>query len=228
MSFPSELQSGFNEDSNSNRGFPAPRKPQAARPPAGSSPIVHLAEVQERAVLCDIETVMKAGRMNDPVHFAKRWRTLGDKCPNLAAKCRALRCCLTLPSSGPPPAWPAPLPRFMLRYAGQAGGGPLMSNVRPHVNQFLLNAALVLPAPNADASVRLEALVCVCGKHRSFVPPSQRSKCTGSAHCPRLLAGLGLRRPPVRWRAAHRRRPWSKSKSKPFSAASQQRRRLAE
>jgi hypothetical protein len=36
---------------------------------------------------------------------------------------------LTLPSSGPPPAWPASLLRFMFRCAGQAGGGPLMSNV---------------------------------------------------------------------------------------------------
>ena len=38
--------------------------------------------------------------------------------------------CLTLPSSGPPPAWPASLLLFMFRCTGQAGGGPLMSNVR--------------------------------------------------------------------------------------------------
>jgi hypothetical protein len=38
----------------------------------------------------------------------------------------------TLPSSGPPPAWPAPLLLSMFRCAGQAGGGPLMSNVRTH------------------------------------------------------------------------------------------------
>jgi hypothetical protein len=32
-------------------------------------------------------------------------------------------CALTLPSSGPPPAWPASLLLFMFRCAGQAGGG---------------------------------------------------------------------------------------------------------
>jgi hypothetical protein len=44
---------------------------------------------------------------------------------------------LTLPSSGPPPAWPAPFLRFMFRCAGQAGGGALMSNVRPHRTRYV-------------------------------------------------------------------------------------------
>jgi hypothetical protein len=40
--------------------------------------------------------------------------------------------CLTLRSSGPPTAWPAMRPRLSLRFAGQAVGGPLSSNVRHH------------------------------------------------------------------------------------------------
>jgi hypothetical protein len=64
VSFPSELQRGFNQASSSNRGFLAPRKPQAARPPAGSSPVVHLAELQEQAILCGFEALVKAGRLS--------------------------------------------------------------------------------------------------------------------------------------------------------------------
>jgi hypothetical protein len=71
VSSPLELQIGLKQDSSSNRGFLAPRKPQAARPLAGNSPVVHIAEVheQEQTVLCCIAAPLKVGRMGKPVHF---------------------------------------------------------------------------------------------------------------------------------------------------------------
>jgi hypothetical protein len=38
--------------------------------------------------------------------------------------------------SGPEPAWPAERNMNLRSFAGQAGSGPLMSNVRLHRNQF--------------------------------------------------------------------------------------------
>jgi hypothetical protein len=69
VSFPPEVQSGIWHRFSSNRRFLAARKTQATCPLAGSSLVVHLAKVQEQAVLCDIEALMKAGRMAEAVNF---------------------------------------------------------------------------------------------------------------------------------------------------------------
>jgi hypothetical protein len=57
--------------------------------------------------------------------------------------------CLTLPSSGPPPAWPASLLLSMFRCAGQAGGGPLMSNVRQRRNTNTTSSKFVAVLPTS-------------------------------------------------------------------------------
>jgi hypothetical protein len=50
---------------------------------------------------------------------------------------------LTLPSSGPPPAWPATFLLSMFHFAGQAGSGPLMSNVRATQNAYAICARAI-------------------------------------------------------------------------------------
>jgi hypothetical protein len=72
------------------------------------------------------------------------WFTTGG-CPSGNAWAGS-KCGLTLPSSGPPPAWPAPLLLSMFRCAGQADGGPLMSNVRRHrIHPLALGRSAVAP-----------------------------------------------------------------------------------
>jgi hypothetical protein len=108
---------------------------RAARHSAGCSPAavrVRSGCIRVSPCSCAFARLEQAGRERRP------GRVLGTTLSSslLQAYTRSTereytRCCLTLPSSGPPPAWPAPLLRFMFRCAGQVGSDPLMSNVRP-------------------------------------------------------------------------------------------------
>jgi hypothetical protein len=91
----------------------------------------------------------------------------------------------------------------MFRCVGQAGSGALMSNVRPHKEPGLGERSA------SSGWLQTQTRSCTwkswCAPGRAIRPasPSQKSKCTVTARCPRFLVWLGWRRPPVRWRAAH-------------------------
>jgi hypothetical protein len=121
-----------------------------------------------------------------------------------SASCVPGRVGLTLPSSGPPPAWPASLLLSMFRCAGQAGGGPLMSNVRQHRNMC------ALPAPHRAASGKFRCDRAVAAKFKRVralgalaLNLSRKSKhcATGSLNTYKslgLLFAVGCPRKPAR------------------------------
>ena len=57
----------------------------------------------------------------------------------------SLACCLTLPSSGRPPACRRVAFRSMIRFAAPIRQPPLMSNVRPHRNRCVFHSAAGAP-----------------------------------------------------------------------------------
>jgi hypothetical protein len=122
------------------------------------------------------------------------------------------QCALTLPSSGPPPAWPTPLLRFMFRCVGQAGGGPLMSNVRPHAKCKAVYGELRVALqgrralePVASAQRLASSLVFVVLEAAPW-RFARDATCCGERVNRIQVSGCrsGTLRPPVRWRAAHR------------------------
>jgi hypothetical protein len=98
------------------------------------------------------------------------------------------QCCgLALPSSGPPPAWPTPLRRFILRSVGQAGSGPLMSNVRQTQSAGILSR----PSTSNQALVKVSctnaAPSAASTRHRWRVTRHEQVTVAAGANCGALV-----------------------------------------
>jgi hypothetical protein len=107
---------------------------QAARPLAGGSPLAVPDEIKVFKMPSPSLQSGKLAELTNRPSCEKGWRLQCHGNSNVGQLSVQPGYGLTLPSSGPPPAWPATFLLFMFHFAGQAGSGPLMSNVRHHRN----------------------------------------------------------------------------------------------